>query len=250
MGVLYDLSFSNQVTWRSQQRDFDYFLTDQFCFPCYNSDCSFITSTTLASMRISSEIYTSLIPIGAIVIQKSNQSDCYDGSASALRRSSTNQMLKLYPKAACSYVFSDCVMKKYVEEKYRDTLISSESTDVSLLEWNQFKIPVVDQYGSYFQILQTKTVDLNDGLLYSIFRIYYSCSKLKWSTQCEQISSLLMTTLTLDLVQLQQLNISTLVIKCRQLIQIFYLSKYLRLLFRFNSQTNYQMKLRTYLIFV
>ncbi|CAL6075776.1 Conserved_hypothetical protein [Hexamita inflata] len=178
MGVLYDLSFSNQVTWRSQQRDFDYFNTDQFCFPCYNSDCSFITSTTLASMRISSEIYTSLIPIGAIVIQKSNQSDCYDGSASALRRSSTNQMLKLYPKSACSYVFSDCVMKKYVEEKYRDTLISSESTDVSLLEWNQFKIQVVDQYGSYFQILQTKSVDLNDGLLYSIFRIYYSCSKI------------------------------------------------------------------------
>ncbi|CAL6001011.1 Conserved_hypothetical protein [Hexamita inflata] len=179
MGVLYDLSFSNQVTWRSQQRDFDYFQTDQFCFPCYNSDCSFITSTTLASMRISSEIYTSLIPIGAIVIQKSNQSDCYDGSVSALRRSSTHQMLKLYPKAACSYVFSDCVMTKYVEEKYRDSLISSESTDVSLLEWNQFKIPVVDQYGSYFQILETKPVDLNDGLLYSIFRIYYSCSKIE-----------------------------------------------------------------------
>ncbi|CAL6041405.1 Conserved_hypothetical protein [Hexamita inflata] len=174
-GVLYDLSFNNHVTWRTQQRDYNYFTTNSFCFPCYNSDCSFITGTTLASMHIKSEIYTSLIPIGAIVIQKSNQSDCYDGSVSALRRSSTNQMLKLYPKSACAYVFTDCVMTKYVEEKYRDTLISSETTDVSLSDWNTFKVPVVDQFGSYFRILQTASVNLNDGLLYSVFRIYYQC---------------------------------------------------------------------------
>ncbi|CAL6058602.1 Conserved_hypothetical protein [Hexamita inflata] len=177
-GVFYDIHFDNQASWRTHQRDFNFQQTTKFCFPCYNNDCSFITQTTLVTVQLVSAVKISLIQIGAIVIQKSNQSDCYDSSISSLGRSNSMQVLKLYPKASCNYVYSDCVMTRYVEDKYGDVLISSESTDVTPAEWDQIKILNTDEYGLYFQITQNKQIDPHDQLLFSIFRIYYQCPKI------------------------------------------------------------------------
>ncbi|CAL6084633.1 Conserved_hypothetical protein [Hexamita inflata] len=174
-GVLYDVMFNNHVTWRSQQRDYQYYTTNSFCFPCYGADCSFITATTIASMRINSEIYVTQVQISAIVIQKSNQSDCFDSSLSALRRSSTHQMLKLSPKPGCKYVFDDCVMTKLFEQKYRDKLTGTESTVISSAEWDVIKVPQTDSYGQYYKIEKNSAQNIDDGQLYSIFTISYQC---------------------------------------------------------------------------
>ncbi|CAL6024513.1 Conserved_hypothetical protein [Hexamita inflata] len=174
-GILYDISFDNQASWRTQQTDFSYFGTDKFCFPCYNNDCAFIQATTMAFAIIKSPTKQTNVPVGAIIILKSNQSSCYDTSVSSLRKNANSKVLKLYPLPACAYVFSDCQMSNIQEQKYSSHLIGTDTTPISSTDWATIKVMASDSFGSFYRIVKSQTQNLQEDHLYSVFTISYIC---------------------------------------------------------------------------
>eukprot|EP00703_Trepomonas_sp_PC1_P005293 JAP91313.1 hypothetical protein TPC1_17112 [Trepomonas sp. PC1] len=173
-GVYYDIFFDNQPSWRTQQRDYTN-ETEKFCFPCLNNNCTFSKETQMVSAKLVNEIYESEIPIGAIVQQRTNTSNCFKQWINKVIRGPNEVEFKFYIQE-CTQILDQCALTKVVEESYDSKIISSHTWNIQSDQWDVIKTPQNDKFGPFLAIrLPYPGNNLNDGQTKSALKLFMQC---------------------------------------------------------------------------